>query len=87
MLLLTGPCRIVAFTGQLVLPDGITNQFSAKCVEVPPGTQAPPAIPNTRAFPEFSYFGNAQSPDLRKEWSILSETGDLPSGCVLNPTA
>ena len=85
---LTGPCRIVAFTGQLVLPDGIASQFSAKCVEVPPGTQAPPAIPNTRAFPEFSYFGNANSPDnLRQEWSILSENGQLPDNCHLATNA
>ena len=83
---LTAPCRIVGFTGQLVLPDGITNQFTAKCVEVPPNNGVPAAIPDTRTFPQFSYFGNPQCPDdIRQEWSILSENGQLPNGCALAP--
>ena len=68
-----------------MLPDGIASQFSAKCVEVPANNQ-PAAIPNTRTFPEFSYFGNTDSTDdLRKEWSIVSETGQLPGDCAVAP--
>ena len=69
-----------------MLPDGITNQFTAKCVVVPPNNGVPAAIPDTRTFPQFSYFGNEQCPDdIRKEWSILSENGQLPNGCAVNP--
>ena len=58
------PCGITAKTGQMVLPAGITSQFTAQCVPV---TSALPAGTNT--FPGFTYNGAA----LRTAWDIAPE--------------
>ncbi|KAH9919181.1 uncharacterized protein BXZ73DRAFT_105010 [Epithele typhae] len=52
-------------TGQLVLPAGITNQFTAQCV----ATTATTLPTGTGEFPAFSYDGAT----LRTQWDIAAE--------------
>jgi hypothetical protein len=53
-------------TGQLVLPAGITSQFTAKCVDA----SATATVAGASKFPAFSYNGAS----LRSSWKIAAET-------------
>jgi hypothetical protein len=52
-------------TGQLVLPAGLTNQFTAKCVDA----SETASVAGASKFPAFSYNGAT----LRSEWNIAAE--------------
>lgn len=59
-------------TGQLVLPDGITSQFRARCVDA----TKTPDVPDTQVFPQFSY----NSAALRTAWKIGADVVEPPVG-------
>ena len=58
-------CGILAKTGQMVLSDSITNQFSAECTDASPTAN----IPGASTFPTFSY----NEAGRRTEWDIAAE--------------